>query len=166
MPQNLTHLAFRGKSPFLSNAFRLLDDINLRDAALIAEHSGGDAARLIEAGYGVLTPTAIRLLSPVPKFVKHGLIVLPCRDALGRIVALHDYQVRWITSPAPHIANPLRARWAEIQVCQTTSEADSLALSLNVCAIGRNGCPERMVTAAVLSALRSTAVQSERRIAA
>jgi hypothetical protein len=158
-----THSAF--PSP-LAIVDRLLEDLNQHHAELIVEHAGGDASRLLEVpGYGRVTVSALRLLGDVPKFVKIGLIVLPCRNSQGRIVALHDYQGRWITEPSPHIANAIRARWAEIRIYDTTSQADSIALSENICTIGRNGCDKKRVAAAVLSARRNDK-SFERRLAA
>src|SRR6185295_1133184 len=83
-----------------SHAYRLLDDIDRAHAELIAKHGGGDADRILEIGYGLITAPALRALGSVPSFVKTGLIVLPCRDSQGRIVALHDDRMRWITEPS------------------------------------------------------------------
>jgi hypothetical protein len=159
--QNLSHTRPPGQTthsrPFfpvnLSAAYRLRDDIGPRHARLIAEHCGGNASRILEAGYGIVTPGFLRLIGPTV-VIKKGSIVLPCRDAHGEIVALHSHEMEWFTPAKPHIANAIRGPWTEIEVCETTAEADSLALSINICAIGRNGCDDEAVAAAVLSARR------------
>jgi len=138
-----------------SQAVRLLNDITARHAAVIAENCGGDPARILEAGYGVVTPAFLRVFKSGPESIRPGAIVLPCRNAQGEIVALHDHRFQWFTQPQVHIANAVRAPWSQIEVCETTSQADSLALSANVCAVGCNYCDQRTVAAAVLSALRS-----------
>lgn len=157
MEQNLSRPTFSRKFPVpgfpssLIGAFRLLEDINQTHAKTIARQTRCDAARILEIGYGVMTHGALRSLrslGPVPKFVKSGLIVIPCRDIHGKVVALHDENLRWITAPTIHIANP-RAQRAEIQALETTIEADCLALSENVCAIARNGCDNNLVAVAL-----------------
>ncbi len=140
--------------PNYSQVFRFLDDIGPRHAGLIAQHCGGDPSRLLEVGYGLVSPAFLRVFGAAPRFIKIGAIVLPCRNAQGQIVALHDHRLEWLTPPEVHVSNPLRGPWAEIEVCETTSQADSRALTANICAIGRNGCDRRAVAAAVLSARR------------
>lgn len=158
MPQNLSRTSQPGQitpfTPSLSCAFRLTDDIDRRDAEIIARACGGAVDRILEAGYGLVTPAFLRTLAPAAPTLKKGSIVMPCRDERGEIIALHDHRMQWFTSANVHIANPIRGRWAEIQVCETTSEADSVALAANVCAIGRNGCDRKSVAAAVLAVLR------------
>jgi hypothetical protein len=139
----------------LSQAWRLLDDISPRQAELIAEHCGGDPARLLEVGYGVVSTAFLQQFETETGFIKKGSIVLACRDAAGEIIGLHDHRLKWLTPARVHIANPVRSAWAEIQICETTSQADSLALAENICAIGRNGCDKRDVVTAVLAARRS-----------
>lgn len=156
--ENLAHTPNGAQAPVsktrnYQNAFRLCDDINARQAAAIAASLGGDAARILEAGYGLSTVSFARALQRSEP-MKYGTIVLPCRDASSAIVGLHDDRLQWLTAPAVHIANVLRARFAEIEICDTTAQADSVALAENICAVGRNGCDDRMVEAAILSALR------------
>jgi hypothetical protein len=151
--------------PTYSHLYRLLDDITLRHAKLIAEHCGGDPARILEVGYGLVSPAFLKRFDAA-EFVKRGSIVLACRNATGEVMALHDHYLQWLTAAAVHVANPVRAPWAEIQICETTSLADSLALSENICAIGRNGCDKKTLAAAVLSARRSEGTLDGRRLAA
>jgi hypothetical protein len=141
--------------PTYSNIYRLLDDISPRHAHLIAECCGGDPARILEVGYGVVSTAFLQQFEPTTGFIKRGSIVLACRDAGGEVIGLHNHHLQWLTPPVVHIANPVRATWTEIQICETTSQADSLALSANVCAIGSNGCDKKIVAAAVLSARRN-----------
>lgn len=157
--QNLAHTPRGGQAPAFKNAtslttaFRYCDDIGPRQAATIAASLGGDPARILEAGYGLSTVSFARALQRTEP-MKHGTIVLPCRNAAGEIVGLHDYRLQWLTSPAVHVANAARARFAEIKICATTAQADSVALAENICAVGRNDCDDRAVESAILSALR------------
>jgi hypothetical protein len=139
----------------LSEAYRLLDDLSRAHAERIARQCGGDAARILETGYGLATSAFLRTFSETVDFVRLGLVIMPCRNASGEIIALHDDHNRWLTPPAVHIANPIRAGWAEVRLCRTTSEADSLALELNVCAVGMNECNQDAVASA-LDSLRNT----------
>jgi hypothetical protein len=137
----------------LDHAARFLDDLSLNDASVVAENLGGDPYRILETiGYGVVTGDFTRALQP-GKPIKRNTIIIPVRNARGLIVAFHDQALSWLTGPAVHIANVGRAYHGEIQICGTTSEADSRALSENVCAVGRNGFTDQEVQAAVLSAL-------------
>jgi hypothetical protein len=133
----------------LSAAYRLLEDLTFRQAKIVAGHCGGTADRILDIGYGSVTPSFLRLPFAAREFLRLGLIILPCRDIHGRIVALHDCQFRWLTPPAVHIANPIRAKWTGVRVCRTTSEADSIALEENICAIGVNECDPTMVTSTI-----------------
>jgi hypothetical protein len=150
----------------LSELCRLLDDITPAQAALIANHCGGDPARILEVGYGVVSPAFLQQFEPAAQLLRRGSIVLACRDAGGEVVGLHDHCLQWLTPATVHIANPIRAPWTEIQICETTSQADSLALSENICAIGRNGFDKKTVATAVLSARRSGTSLDVRRLAA
>jgi hypothetical protein len=153
MPQNLSQSSQLGQitpfTPSLSHAFRLTDDIDRRHAATIARSCGGAVDHILEAGYGLATISFIRSLVTPPDFLRKGTPILPCRDAAGRVVAFHDAQLRWITEPSPHVANAIRARWSAIRILDTTSAADSVALQMNVCAIGVNGCRKQVVNALI-----------------
>ena len=149
----------------LNYAFRWLDDISPLHAKMVAASLGGDESRILEIGYGLANPTFSRALRH-SKPIKHNSIILPCRNAKGEIVALHDHQMRWLTAPAVHIANPPRARFAEIELCDTTAQADSIAATENICVVARNGCDDRAVQSAVLSALSIKDTEVARRVAA
>lgn len=151
--------------PTYSDIYRLLDDIDRRHAELIAEHCGGDPVRLLEVGYGLVSPAFLQRFGPPANSIRRGSIVLACRNVPGEVVGLHDHQLQWLTPATVHIANPVRAPWTEIEICETTSIADSLALSANICAIGRNGCDKKTVAAAVLSARRNRGPLEGRRAA-
>jgi hypothetical protein len=59
--------------------------------------------------------------------------------------------MQWITDPSPHIANPVRAQWSTVQIYDTTSQADTAALEMNICAVAVNGCDKQVVDAVVAS---------------
>lgn len=165
--QTLTYLEDRGQAATVSKsntttpaglgtAFRYCDDIGPRQAAAIATSLGGDAARILEVGYGIATVSFARALNRSEP-MKHGTIVLPVRDAHGAIVGLHDHRLQWLTSSAMvHVVNAARARYADIKIYDTTAQADSVSLAENVCCVARNGADDRAVEAAVLAALRLT----------
>lgn len=164
-PAGGLQLPAAGENYSLAFAFRWLDDLSAHHAARVAASLGGDESRILEIGYGLANPTFSRALRH-SKPIKHNSIILPCRDAKGEIVALHDHQMRWLTAPAVHIANPLRARLAGIELCDTTAQADSIAAIENVCVIARNGCDDRAVQSAVLSVLSIKETAVARRVVA
>jgi len=130
----------------LTGALRLTEDIEPRHARIIAHNLGGDPDLLIQAGYRLVTgafAAAFRQQGfELPKFVKvNKTILLPCRNQQGVVAGLHDEQRRWIFGPASHVSNPKRATYESIRICRSTSEADSLALSQNVCVVVAHGKP-------------------------
>lgn len=139
----------------LGLAYRELDDLTMRGAITVVQHMGGDPWRILESGYGMSNPAFGRA---VRAMIKRSSIILPCRDERGQIVALHDHRRQWLTLPAVHIANPARARFAEIKILETVSVADSVALNENICAIARNGCDDQMVHTAIQAAERMRCV--------
>jgi hypothetical protein len=155
--QTLTHPFTGRQAPNnLTTAFRYCDDISMAQAIRVARNLGGDPYRVLCAGYGTSTPAFVRLLS-LGSSIKRKSVIIPCRDRNGRIVALHNESQEWFSSPSPHIANPARAPFAQVRICSTTPEADSVSLNENVAAIAINGCGEDEVRA-VLSALVNSRV--------
>jgi hypothetical protein len=133
-------------SDLLQHACRLGDDVEPRHVNQIARNLGGDPSHLIQLSYRVVTGAFIAALRrqsyDVPAFVTvRKTIVLPCLNERGEIVGLHDQTGQWLFGPVSHVANPKRASFEPVRICRSTSEADALALSMNVCVIVAHGQP-------------------------
>lgn len=133
-------------STLLSRAFRVAEDLEPQHAQIIARNLGGDADTIFEIGYRVVSGAFVAAIRRhgfnLPDFVTvRRTFLIPCRDEQGEITALHDQNGEWLFGSTSHVANPKRAGYESVRICQTTSQADTVALRSNVCTVVAHGLP-------------------------
>lgn len=78
--------------------------------------------------------------STFPVTICRRSVVVPVRDADGRIVSLHNARGEWFCARRLHFANLIRALWTkQIEIYADTVSADAEAIRRNVACVGMNG---------------------------
>jgi len=126
----------------LRQVYREFDDLPPRVSL-----QGIDALTIAALGYKICRSGYSKHSLAIPR----GAIVVPVLSPSGAIVALHDGEGRWFTTPKVHTRNLIRARWTGVlEIFPATLTADQAAIELNVATIGLNGFEFRQLSASLV----------------
>jgi len=114
----------------LESLVRSLEDLDERKSL-----NGLDPSLIAPCGYRV----AVNGCGDPVQIPRHTIVV-PVRNAAGRITALHDPDMRWFTQAQIHITNLGRSEWTrQIEVFADTVIADVESIRRNIAATALNG---------------------------